>query len=72
MPEEVRITATSVGEKSKLEVAFADINLASARLDSASDSPRSIIMGLGGCIERRVEKERSARFGKTTHRRLLN
>jgi hypothetical protein len=71
MPEEVRITATSVGEKSKLEVAFADINLASARLDSASDSPRSIFMGLG-CNERRVKKERSARFGKITHRRLLN
>jgi hypothetical protein len=57
MPEEVRITATSVGEKSKLEVAFADMNLASARLGSASDSPRSIFMGLGGVLS--AESRRS-------------
>jgi hypothetical protein len=45
MPVEVRITASSVGEKSKLEVAFAYVNLASARLGSASERPRSILMG---------------------------
>jgi hypothetical protein len=44
MPVEVRISATSVGEKSKLDAAFAEVNLASTRLGRAPDSPRSIFM----------------------------
>jgi hypothetical protein len=51
MPVEVRITASSVGEKSRLEVAFADMNLASARPGSASERPRSIFMGSGGAMD---------------------
>jgi hypothetical protein len=46
MPEEVRITASSVGENSKLDEAFADANLAFARLDSASGRPSSILTSM--------------------------
>jgi hypothetical protein len=46
MPEEVRITASSVGENSKLEEAFAEVNLAFARLDSASGRPSSILTSM--------------------------
>jgi hypothetical protein len=48
MPAGVRIIATSVGEKSRLEDAFADMNFASTRLGSASDRPRSILMKRAG------------------------
>jgi hypothetical protein len=44
IPVEVRITASSVVEKMRLEVAFAEENLASTRLGSASENPRSILM----------------------------
>jgi hypothetical protein len=71
MPVEVRITASSVGEKSKLEVAFADANLTCARPGSASDRPRSIFMCLGGAMDGR-QMERGACLGKAAHRRLRN
>jgi hypothetical protein len=45
MPEEVRMTATSVSEKSRLDVAFAVLNLASTKLGRVSERPRSILMG---------------------------
>jgi hypothetical protein len=45
MPVEVRMVQTSVGENDKLAVALAEINLASTKLGSASDSPRIIFMG---------------------------
>jgi hypothetical protein len=45
MPAEVRMTATSVGEKSKLEEAFAEVNFACTRLESVSDRARSIFVG---------------------------
>ena len=44
-PVDVRIVVTSVGEKRRLEDAFAALYLASTRLGSASDRPRSIFMG---------------------------
>jgi hypothetical protein len=44
MPVEVRMVQTSVGENDKLAVALAEVNLASTKLGSASDSPRSIFM----------------------------
>jgi hypothetical protein len=50
MPSEVRIMATSVGEKSKLEVAFADVNLAATRLGSGVDRPRSILIKRKGAV----------------------
>ena len=37
---EVRIIATSVGENTKLDAAFAVLNLAVTRLESDSDRPR--------------------------------
>jgi hypothetical protein len=50
MPAEVRIIATSVGENSKLEVAFADENLAATRLGSGADNPRSILVKRKGAV----------------------
>jgi hypothetical protein len=43
-PVDVWITASSVGENSKLEVAFAELNLASTRLGSVSDKPKVILV----------------------------
>jgi hypothetical protein len=64
MPEEVRIMASSVGEKSKLEEALADVNLASARPGSVSDRPRSILMTL------RVQWARSREGARCRLRKL--
>lgn len=49
MPVDVRIVATSVAEKSKLEDALAEANLASTRLGSASESSSSIVNGMWRC-----------------------
>jgi hypothetical protein len=51
MPAEVRIMATSVGENSKFEVAFADANLAATRLGSGVDKPRSILVERRGAVD---------------------
>jgi hypothetical protein len=45
IPDEVRMTASSVGENSRLEDALAAANLASTRLGSASERLSSILMG---------------------------
>lgn len=47
MPVEVRMIASSVCEKRRLELAFAALNLASTRPGSPSDRPRSILIGRG-------------------------
>jgi hypothetical protein len=44
-PVEVRMIATSVGEKDKLALALAVVNLAVTRLVRASDRPSSILGG---------------------------
>lgn len=74
------MTETSVGENSKLEEAFAVLNLASTRLGSASDRPSSIFMrkervlrgqvreSKGGCFR----KDRPAAHRQTMNRRHLN
>jgi hypothetical protein len=54
MPVDVRIRAISDGENSKLEVAFAEVNLASTRLGSASDKPKSILMKRRGAVDMEV------------------
>jgi hypothetical protein len=43
VPVDVRIMESSVGEKTRLEDAFAEVNLASTKLGSDSVSPRSIL-----------------------------
>jgi hypothetical protein len=60
MPVEVRMVATSVGENSKLEAAFAEVNLASTRLGSTSDRPRSILMGRASTSATVVEEGKSS------------
>lgn len=55
MPVEVRIMASSVGENSKLEVAFADANFASTKLGSASDRPRRIFIKQEGVMDMEVK-----------------
>lgn len=44
MPVEVRMIESSVGEKSKLEDAFAALNLASTKLGSDSVKPNNIFL----------------------------
>lgn len=59
MPLEVRRIATSVGEKSKLDAALAEVNLASTKLGSASGRSSSIFMGHVVVVEaRRLSSER--------------
>jgi hypothetical protein len=72
MHAEVRMVVTSVGENSKLEAAFAEVNLASTRLGSASDRPRSIFMWREGAIVVEVRKERlpASERCRTDHVRL--
>lgn len=48
IPVEVWMMASSVGEKIRLFVALAELNFAPTRLGSASESPRSIFMGVDG------------------------
>lgn len=52
MPVDVRMIASSVGENNKLDVTLADVNLASTKLGSASERPRSILMGIGQQMDR--------------------
>lgn len=46
MPLEVRMMESSVGEKSRLDDAFTDWNLAATRLGRESVRPRSIFLDM--------------------------
>ncbi len=46
MPDDVRIIESSVGENSKLDDAFADLNLASTKLGSDSVRPNNIFLDM--------------------------
>lgn len=46
MPVDVGIIESSVGEKTRLEEAFAVVNFASTRLGSDSESPSSIFLDM--------------------------
>jgi hypothetical protein len=74
MPAEVRIMASSVGENSKLEVAFAEANFASTKIGRDSDRPRRIFHkagrrnGQGGEVQQASYLLRK----ESAHRQTLN
>jgi len=63
MPVEVRMMETSDGENSKLDEAFAVLNLASTRLGSASDRPSSIFMEKEVVLRGQLREAKVAAFG---------